>query len=84
MGGKIAAIIESAAFAITHIAHFGLIYLNGQWNFLIIPALIWVLAMFAVSLLFLHFKKRSVSIWGAVVCHAGFNLGMIFCIFYLM
>ncbi len=84
MGGKIAAIIESGAFAITHIAHFGLIYLNGQWNFLIIPALIWVLAMFAVSLLFLYFKKRSVSIWGAVVCHAGFNLGMIFCIFYLI
>lgn len=84
MSDKIAAIIESAAFAITHIAHFGLIYLNEQWNFLIIPALIWVLAMFAVSLLFLHFKQRSVSIWGAVVCHAGFNLGMIFCIFYLI
>jgi membrane protease YdiL (CAAX protease family) len=84
MGGKIATMIESAAFAITHIAHFGLIYLNGQWNFLIIPALIWVSGMFGVSLLFLYFKKRSDSIWSAVVCHAGFNLGMIFCIFYLM
>lgn len=81
---RMAAIIESAAFAITHIAHFGLIYLNGQWSFLIIPAFIWVSGMFGLSLLFLYFKKRSASIWGAVVCHAGFNLGMIFCIFYLL
>jgi membrane protease YdiL (CAAX protease family) len=81
---RIAAIIESSAFAITHMAHFGLVYLNGQWNFLIIPTLIWVSSMFGASLLFLYFKKRSESIWGAVICHAGFNLGMIFSIFYLM
>jgi membrane protease YdiL (CAAX protease family) len=83
-GDKIAAIIESTAFAVTHIAHFGIIYTGGQWNFLIVPTLIWVLGMFGSSLLFLHFKKRSESIWGAATCHAGFNLGMIFCIFYLM
>ena len=83
-GEKIAAVIESTAFAITHIAHFGLVYMGGQWDFLIIPTMIWVLGMFAVSLLFLYFKRRSGSIWGAVTCHAGFNLGMIFCIFYLM
>jgi membrane protease YdiL (CAAX protease family) len=81
---RIAAIVESTAFAITHIAHFGLVYINGQWNLLMIPTLIWVLGMFGASLLFLHFKKRSESIWGAVICHAGFNLGMIFSIFYLM
>ena len=81
---RIAAIIESTAFAITHIAHFGLVYINRQWNLLIIPTLIWVSGMFGVSLLFLYFKKRSESVWGAVICHAGFNLGMIFSIFYLM
>jgi len=84
IGDRMAVIIESAAFAITHIAHFGLVYIDGQWNLLIIPMLIWVLGMFGVSLLFLYYKKRSESIWGAVICHAGFNLGMIFCIFYLM
>ncbi|MDR2118888.1 MAG: CPBP family intramembrane metalloprotease [Tannerellaceae bacterium] len=84
MGDRIAVILESAAFAITHIAHFGLIYMNGQWNFLIIPTLIWVSGMFGAGLLFLHFKKLAESIWGAVSCHAGFNLGMISCIFYLM
>jgi hypothetical protein len=37
-----------------------------------------------VSLLFLAFKKQSDSILGAIICHSAFNLGMIYCIFYLL
>ncbi len=84
IGNKNASIVESSAFAITHIAHFGLVYLGGQWKLLIIPALIWMLGMFIASLLFLYFKNRTDSILGAIICHAGFNLGMIFCIFYML
>jgi membrane protease YdiL (CAAX protease family) len=79
-----AATIESLAFALTHIAHFGLIYTGGQWKFLPMPTLIWILSMFLASLLFLLCKRRSGSLLGAVVCHAAFNLGMIFYIFYLL
>jgi hypothetical protein len=46
--------------------------------------LIWVLAMFFVSILFFLFRKYSDSLLGAIICHAGFNLGMIYCIFYLL
>ena len=84
IGDKKASFIDSAAFALTHIAHFGLVFINNQWEFLTIPTLIWVLSMFGVSLLFFNFKKRVSSIWGAVVCHSAFNLGMAYCIFYLM
>ena len=82
IGEKKAGIVDGSAFAITHISHFGLVFLNGQWNFLIIPTLIWVTGMFLVSLLFFAFKKYSGSILGAILCHAAFNLGMIGCIFY--
>lgn len=84
IGEKKASLVDSAAFAITHIAHFGLVFINNQWNFLTIPTLIWVSSMFLVSILFFICKQRSGSLFGAMLCHAAFNLGMIYCIFYLL
>ena len=82
IGDKKASIIDSSAFAITHLSHFGIVYLSGIWKFLFIPSLIWMAGMFFSSLWFFRCRKKSGSIWGAVICHAGFNLGMIFWIFY--
>ena len=84
IGDKKASFVDSSAFALTHIAHFGLVFVNNQWKFLMIPTLIWVLSMFGVSVLFFISKKCVGSIWGAVVCHSAFNFGMAYCIFYLM
>lgn len=84
VGEKKAAIIDSSAFALTHISHFGLVFIDGKWDFYTLPTLIWVISMFLVSLLFLAFKKHSDSILGAIICHSAFNLGMIYCIFYLL
>lgn len=84
IGEEKASIADSSAFAVVHISHFGLVFINNQWNFLITPGLIWVLSMFLVSVLFFVFKKYSGSILGAIICHAAFNLGMIYCIFYLL
>jgi uncharacterized protein len=84
IGEKNASIVDSSAFALTHISHFGLVFINKQWVFYMIPAIIWVLSMFCASLLFFKFKKHSESILGAIICHAAFNLGMTYCIFYLM
>jgi uncharacterized protein len=84
IGEKMASIISSSAFALTHISHFGLVYINNQWSFLATPTLIWVLSMFLVSVLFFIFRKYSGSILGAIICHSAFNLGMIYCIFYMM
>ncbi len=84
IGDKKASLIDSSAFALTHISHFGLVYINGMWKLLLLPTLIWVAGMFLVSMIFFRIKKQSGSVWGAVICHAGFNLGMTYCIFYLL
>ena len=84
IGEKKASIVDSSAFALTHISHFGLVFISNQWSLLTVPAMIWVLSMFLVSVLFFTFKKYTGSILGAMICHSAFNLGMIYCIFYLM
>jgi membrane protease YdiL (CAAX protease family) len=84
LGAQKASLIDSTAFAITHLSHFGLVFLNGKWTLFPVPAILWVVSMFLVSLLFYYCRKKSGSILGAIVCHAAFNLGMIFCIFYLL
>lgn len=81
-GEKKAAVIDAAAFALTHLSHFGLVFIAGQWKLFLMPAVIWVLGMFLVSLLFSRVKIYAGSLAGAIVCHAGFNLAMIYCIFY--
>jgi membrane protease YdiL (CAAX protease family) len=76
--------IDSAAFALTHLAQFGIIYSLGSWKFLFWPALIWVVAMFLTCMVFNRVKRESGSIWGAVLTHAGFNFGMGIVIFYAL
>lgn len=84
MGSQKASIIDGLAFAVTHLAHFGLVYVQGVWEFYPVAACIWVSGMFLVSLLFFRMKRATGSLLGAIICHAGFNLGMIYCIFYLL
>lgn len=84
IGEKKASIADSAAFACTHISHFGLVFTNNKWDSFTTPTLIWVASMFLVSILFFVCRKYSGSILGAVICHSAFNLGMIYCIFYPM
>lgn len=83
-GNLKASFIDGTAFAITHLSHFGLVFINGKWKFLPIPALLWVSGMFAVSIIFYFCRKNTGSLWGAIACHAAFNLGMIYSIFYLL
>jgi hypothetical protein len=83
-GEKKASIIDSLAFALTHLAHFGIVFISGTWKFLFIPALLWVAAMFIASRIFFYCKQKSGAVYGAVSCHAGFNLGMTYFIFYFL
>lgn len=84
IGENGASMVDSAAFALTHLAHFGLVYYNLEWRFLMRPALLWVIAMFLVGRLFFYFKQATGSLLGAILCHAAFNLAMIYSIFYLL
>ena len=84
IGEEVSSVVSSSAFAVTHIAHFGLVYINGQWDFLPIPTFIWVAGMFILSMAFILFKISSGSVLGAMICQSAFNLAMIYSIFYMM
>lgn len=80
-GSRRASVADAAAFAIVHLAHFGVVIVAGVWSLLPLPALLWVVAMFLVSLLFTAFRNLAGSLAGAVLAHAGFNLAMTAAIF---
>ena len=84
IGNQKASIVDASAFALTHISHFGLVFINQQWKLFTLPTIIWVSAMFLVSIVFYICRKKSGSIFGAIFCHSAFNLGMIYSIFYLL
>ena len=81
-GNNKASVIDSLAFATVHLAHFGIVYINGNWEFLGLPAVLWMTLMYFTSRLFYYCKTKSGSIYGAIICHAGFNFGMTYFIFY--
>lgn len=77
-----ASYFDGLAFALTHLAHFGIVYTAARWLFLPLPAVLWVVSMFIVSQVFFRCKLLCDSLWGAVFSHAGFNLAMMYFIFY--
>lgn len=83
-GEKKAAVFDSLAFAITHIAHFGIVYIGGIRMFLPLPAFVWTTSMFCSCIVFSCCKWYSCSIWGAVLAHSGFNFAMMYFIFFAL
>lgn len=82
LGEGRAAMVDAAAFALVHLAHFGLIWRVAGWAFLPGPAIWWVGGLFFTALVFYWSRRASGSIVGAIVAHAGFNLAMTGWIFY--
>lgn len=82
VGNRNAALVDSAAFALVHLAHFGLVYSGHGWRFLAGPSLLWVMGLFVTCLLFSVARAVSGSIVGAIAAHALFNLTMNYFIFY--
>ena len=81
-GNNKASILDSLAFAIVHLAHFGIVYASGSWKLLFMPAILWITLMFLTSRLFFYCKTKTESIYGAIISHAGFNFAMTYFIFY--
>ncbi len=77
-----ASIFDSLAFALTHLAHFGIVYNMDKWEFLPVPAILWVSGMFILCQLLFLCKQKTGSILGAIIGHAGYNVGMMYVIFY--
>ncbi|MEO8263354.1 MAG: CPBP family glutamic-type intramembrane protease [Pseudolysinimonas sp.] len=84
LGNRTAALIDAAAFALVHLAHFGIVYVAGVWSFLAVPATVWVGAMFFSALMFFGFRALTGSLAGAIAAHASFNLALNAIIFFLV
>ncbi|HYG17860.1 MAG TPA: CPBP family intramembrane glutamic endopeptidase [Ohtaekwangia sp.] len=81
---KNSGLIEAAIFGIVHVFHHGLVMQQGQIRFYPLSGLIWIVLMFGVAMAFLWLKRKSGSIYPAIVAHAIFNLTMNWIIFYQM
>jgi len=78
-----AMIIDSLFFALIHLFHHGIVRDRaGQVHFYPLSGFIWVMLMFITAMAFALLKKRSGSIYPAIVSHAVFNLVMNITIFY--
>ena len=62
--------IQSAAFALAHLAHFGLVPLQPRLLLVFLPS------MFAAGWAFGWLRIRSHSLWTSVVAHMAYNLGL--------
>lgn len=82
LGERRAAVVDASAFALVHVAHFGLVWRAGGWALLPGPTVWWVCGLFVTGLIFVWSRRASGSIMGAIVAHAGFNLAMTGWIFY--
>lgn len=82
LGQGRAALVDASAFAVVHLAHFGLIWRSTGWTLLPGPAAAWVCGLFVTGLVFSLARRAGGSIFGAIVAHAGFNLAMTGWIFY--
>lgn len=71
-------LVQASAFALVHLAHYGL----APFNPLLI--LVWLPSMFFVAIVLGWIVRRSGSLWPAVVAHAVFNAAMNGVVFWQM
>jgi membrane protease YdiL (CAAX protease family) len=81
-GLQVSMIIESGIFGLVHLFHHGLVRSNGGIQFYPVSGMLWVMLMFVTAYGFALLRKRSGSIYPAIVAHAVFNLTMNYFIFF--
>jgi len=75
-GATRATLGEAAWFALVHLCHHGILATSLGWTILPVSGALWVAQMFLLSLAFAWLRRRSDSIWSAVLAHAAFNAAM--------
>lgn len=68
--------IECAIFGLVHLCHHGIVLSAAGLTILPRSAPIWFVLMFAVATLFAYLRKRSQSLYPAIVAHSMFNFTM--------
>ncbi len=81
---KIATLVNSFAFALVHIFHFGFVVEGTTLHYLVGPGIVWFLLMFILSILFTVCRKKSGNIFSAILAHSSFNLIMCVTTFFIL
>jgi len=81
---RVAILVNALAFGGVHLLHYGITRDASGWHFLLVPGSLWMLLMMGTSWLFTLCRRRSGSIWPAVVAHSVFNLVMNLTIFLIL
>jgi len=81
---KAAIVTNSLAFALVHIMHYGFVIDGSNVSYLFGAGSVWILLMFALSILFTICRKKSGSIFPAMVAHSSFNLVMCLTTFFIL
>lgn len=69
-------VIECCLFAVIHLVHHGIIRTTAGLTFLPVSGGLWMVQMFFVALMFALLRKRSGSIYVAILSHMVFNVTM--------
>ena len=83
-GERAATLVNGLAFSAVHFLHYGIARDADGWRFRLLPGMLWVLLMMGTSWLFTLCRKRSGSIWPAVLSHSIFNVVMNLIIFLVL
>lgn len=73
---KTSTFIECAVFGIVHLCHHGILATTTGLTVLPLSGGIWMVLMFGTGYLFAVIRKRSDSLWPAILSHMAFNLTM--------
>lgn len=73
---KLSTLLECAAFGLVHLCHHGLFASATGIQILPLSGAIWVALMFGVAYSFAKLRKRSASLYPAMISHMAFNVAM--------
>jgi uncharacterized protein len=76
LSAKSSTVIECSAFGLIHLCHHGFLTTAAGLSFMLVSGAIWATLMFMAAYLFAWLRKRSGSLYTAMVAHASFNLCM--------
>ena len=70
---QIATLAECSLFAVVHLCHHGVVRVDGRFSWMPVSAISWMILMFLTAWLFAWLRKRSGSLYPAIVAHMAFN-----------
>ena len=75
-GLRIATWVEALLFGVVHLCHHGLVMQAGGLQFSPVSGAVWVALMTTTALVFAGLRRRSGSIYPAILAHMAFNAAM--------